>query len=244
MSISKQTDPNSQNIRMMWNSLSPYLIPPFSASIAIIPVYFGLMSKTAKQLGAPLPIFNKQVIINSFKAAPTAGAIVGTQMITINLLEKRIEKESSNFKSIALSTIITGLASVPPYIIFQGQTMGKSALEIMKFYKFNINSLKQTGAIMARETSFLLAIRISDLTGNLMQKLYGKNRAVEFGSTFASGFIASVLGHPADTILARLISGMQTKTLSQSMQGVMLRALSIGGFTVCYKVLKNNLEKI
>ncbi len=228
-----------------WATVSPYIVPPIAASAAVIPVFYGFIAKSAQQAGNPIP---KMGVVSVFKegckAAPTVGAIVGTQMVVQNIVEKALKKrsnednpEATNFATMLMSAVFVGAVSAPALAVFNGQTMGKTMKESIRSLSF-----KQTCAIVTRETSFLFALRVSDPIAKEMKRICGDNQVVEYGSAFTSGAIGSVIGHPADTALTLWQKGMGVKNISQLMKGAPIKAMTVGGFSVCYKVAKEMLE--
>src|SRR3990167_6968774 len=184
----------------------------------------------------------KKTFTGGIKAAPTIGIIVGTQMIAQSHTEKCLMKitgknDKPNFPSMLASTIAVGIVSAPPLAVFNGQTMGCKAMESLKSL-----SVKQASAIVARETSFLFSLRISDPLGKKMKTIIGDNKVVEYSSAFFSGAIGSFIGHPADTALTLLQKGIQLKSFGQSMRGSPMKALATGGFSVFYKLAKEILN--
>lgn len=168
-------------------------------------------------------------------------------MVVQNLFEKTLktlvkgtndkQDPSQGFVFMLISSMIVGGISAPALAVFNGQTMGRTIGESLK-------SLfqKQTYAIVARETSFLFSLRVSEPVAELMERTCGKNKVVEYGSTFATGVIGSLVGHPADTALTLWQKGRQVENLSQLMRGGPMKALAVGGFSICYKTVKGLLE--
>lgn len=231
-------------IQKDWSSITPYVVPPVAASAAIIPVFYGFIAKSAQQTGNPIPkMLVMSVFKEGFKAAPTIGVIVGTQMIAQNAVEKALKKnktgqEKESFMTMLASSIIVGGVSAPTLAVFNGQTMGRSIQASLKEL-----SPKQTMAIVTRETSFLFSLRISDPVGNAMKKVGGDNKAVEYFSAFVSGAIGSIVGHPADTALTRWQKGMKIENFRQLMAGAPMKAVAVGGFAMIYKLVKEILQK-
>lgn len=244
MSSPSSTAPNGQSPQGVW-SITPYLIPPSAASAAIVPVYYGFIVKSAQQAGNSIPRISLiEALKGGCKAAPTIGIIVGTQMVVQSIAEKTLMKFSSNKKDqpsgfirMFASSMIVGVVSAPALAVFNGQTMGRKVLVSLKDL-----SAKQAGAIVARETSFLFSLRVSGPVSELMKRKFGDNKMVEYGSTFLSGAIGSLIGHPADTALTRWQKGMETKNFRQAMKGGPIKAVAVGGFSVCYKIMKEILE--
>lgn len=227
-----------------FSHLAFYLTPPIAASVAIVPVFYGFVAKSAQQLGEPIPRMSiYEALKGGYKAAPTIGTIVGTQMIVQGIVEKELKhsgdsKEPACFSSMLASSALVGGLSAPALAVFNGQTMGRHALDSLKAL-----TPWQAGAIVSRETSFLLSLRVSDPAGLAMKRITGDTKAVEYSSAFVSGAVGSVIGHPADTALTLWQRGAKVSNLRQLMRGAPVKSLATGGFSVCYKVTKEALEK-
>lgn len=186
----------------------------------------------------------KVAFIGGCRAAPTISVIVGTQMVAQNLIEKGLksfmkgtsDKQDSFVLMLGTSMIVGGI-SAPALAVFNGQTMGRTVKESLWSL-----SPKQTCAIVTRETSFLFSLRVSSPVSEYMERTCGKNKVVEYGSTFAAGAIGSFIGHPADTALTLWQKGRKVENLSQLMRGGPVKALTVGGFSICYKKVNELLE--
>ncbi len=227
---------NSQASKSVWSTLAPYLIPPAAASAAIIPVFYGFMGKSALQKGLEMPRFNfKEAVIKGVKASP----ILAIQVVAQTAIEQGIGKYfpagESKTSSMVLSALIVGAISAPSLAVFNGQSMGYSWKESMKKL-----TVKQTGAIVARETSFLFAIRISDPVSDAMKEHFGDNKAVGYSSAFITGAIGSLVGHPADTILTCGQAGIKVQA-RHLLRGATVRAGTVGALSVIYKFVKESL---
>lgn len=237
----------SHPFRGLLTSSLPYVTPLFAASAAIVPVFYGFVVKSARQLGNPIPRMSLlESLKGGLKAAPTIGAVVGTQMVVQMLVEKAIlkmnrtgndQKKTVDFTTMLLGSMVVGIVSAPALAVFNGQTMKQTPQASLKSL-----SVKQTGAILLRETSFLFSLRVSDPLSNAMNRHLGEGKAVEFGSAFVSGAIGSVIGHPADTALTLWQRKIKIEKLRHLMRGAPAKALAVGGFSVGYKVVNNLLE--
>ena len=227
------------------STIRSYIIPPAAASLAIIPVYYGFVAKSAKQLGNPIPRFNlNNTVVGGFKAAPTIGAIVGTQMIAQRFIEQSLERYANvttepSFVKMFAAAVGGGILSAPALAILNGQTMGQGVIESLSKL-----TLKQTSLIVIRESSFLFSIRISDPVGLLMRERLGDNATVDYASAFISGAIGSVIGHPADTLLTLAQKGIKVQSWRHMMQGAMIKAVAVGGFSLGYKATRQFFETI
>ena len=237
MSSKVPADPQGQPPQGIWPTIAPYVAPPVSAAAAIVPIFYGFLvksaqqagesiprltifaAKSAQQAGNPIPSMTvKELLIRGCKAAPTVGALVGTQMITQGLIEKYLMKPSANgeksppgFTTMLTSSIIVGIASTPAAAVFNGQTMKQTAVQSLRAL-----SVKQTSAIVARETSFLFSMRVTGPVSDAMKDHFGKKKSVEYASAFVSGAIGSVIGHPADTALTLWQKGEECRNLRPS----------------------------
>lgn len=219
-----------------------YCAAPIAAGIAIIPVFYGFIAKSALQIGEPTSkITAKQAIHKGFKAAPTIGIIVGTQMLVQSIAENTLTKKVNTHNKqaghlhILTSSILTGILSAPAYAVFNGQTLGISIAQSLKTL-----SLKQTVAIVTRESSFLFSLRISDHVSTYL-KDKEDNKITANCAVFITGAVGGIIGHPADTALTLWQIGLKVERLSLLSRGILTRALAVGGFSVLYKTTKDKL---
>ncbi len=221
----------------IWHTIAPYVIPPSAAGIAVIPVFYGFELKSAKQLSLPSPKFS---LVSGFKAAPTVGAIFGTQMIAQKAMEKLLmEGKSADFNSILLSSIFVGAVSAPALAVFNGQTIKKRGIESLRAL-----SAKQSGAIITREISFLFSIRISRYASDSMHHCFEPGKHIEYGSTFVTGAIGSFIGHPADTALTLWQKRIKISSINTLLKGAGIKSVTIGSFACLYKGISEFLENI
>lgn len=235
---------NRQPSRASWAMFAPYVTPPIAAAAAIIPTFCGFVVKSAQQVGEQIPRMSvKEALKGGVRAAPTLGVIIGTQMVAQRAIEKALNNHSkreqpASFVTMLASAMVVGTISAPPLAVFNGQTRGHNAMKSLKEL-----SMKKTGAIVTRETSFLFAIRISGPLGTAMRSAYGDNKAVEYSSAFVSGVIGSVIGHPADTALTLWQEGLKVVSFRRLMRGAPIKAVTVGGFSLCYKLAQEILNK-
>jgi len=222
-----------------WATVVSLAASPVAAGGAVVPVFYGFMAKSAQQLGNPVPSMPPvEVLKAGVKAAPTIALIVGMQTAAQSGLEKAwLNGQAASPFSMLLSAAAVGAVSAHGLAMFNAQSMGQSPLQAAKDLSF-----KQGSAIVTRETSFLLALRIAGPVSEAMQRQFGKNKAVDYASAFTTGVIGSVVGHPADAALTLWQKGMPVTSISQLMRGAPARALAVGGFSVCYKTLKECIE--
>ncbi len=223
----------------LWHKMAPQLTSPVAASIAVIPVFYGFVAKSALQTNSPLPTFKAtKVLINGLKASPTIGCVIGLQIFSQDVLEKLFtpaltEKKHSSFITMTTSSVGVAFLSVIPLAVFNGQSLNQSIIKTIRLL-----SLKQAAAIVTRETSFLFSLRVSGPIGQLMKEKMEDNSFIESSSIFATGVIGSLVGHPADTALTRLQKEMQLQGIRQLMKGSGTKAITIGVFTLIYQKTK------
>ena len=177
-------------------SLTPYLVPPIAASIAIVPVFRDLIVKSALQKGLPVPsITYKEGVMGGFKAAPTIGAIVGAQIAVQKVVERALFSDSNakEFSVTLISSGIVGVISAPVLAVFNGQTMGWGVKESLR--KF---SLKQGGAVSIQEAAFVAGLGIGDKLSDSMKERFGDKKIVDISASFISGALGSIAGYPAN----------------------------------------------
>ena len=244
MTSVSSAEPNGQPSRRIYSSLVPYIAPPIAASSAVTLVFYGFIAKSAQQLGNPIPRMGmKTALLEGCKAAPTIGVIIGTQMGAQKVAETALTplmKRSGEIPSFApmfVSSMIVGALSAPALAVFNGQSMGQTVGKSLKLL-----NAKQTCAIVARETSFLFSIRVSEPVSEFMKHSCGDNKAVELGSTFATGAIGSLIGHPADTALTLWQKGRKVENFRQMMRGGPMKAATVGVFSIFYKMAKECIE--
>jgi len=230
----------NQNRTKFYDQLSPLLVPPISAAVAIIPCFGDLIKKSALQKGENLP---KIKIVSSLKdglkAAPTVGMIVGSQMVFQNTLQQKLSRpqDKNNLSTIAFSSCLVGIVSAPILAIFNGQTMGLGLKETLKKL-----SSKQVMAISIQETAFIGGLSIADKISGIMKTNLNDHMLVDYLGAFLAGACGSLAGHPANTALTRWQSGLRLENVQQAMWGSMRKARAIGSFSVIYKIVKDSLN--
>jgi len=248
--MSSSVSPTAQNGQArggLYASLLPYLAPPSAATIAIVIPFRDFVMKSQRQLQEPvLHIGLKQSLAVGVKAAPVVGGIVGVQMVAQKGIEKMLAKRSSsdNAQSNSLARIlasaaVVGVISSPFLAMFNARTISQPALEALK----KLTPLK-VGAIVAQETGCVAAIAISNPLSERAKRLLGENKAVEYGSVFATGVLGSLAGHPANTALTRWQAGKSVENISQLMRGSLTRARGFGTFVLCYKITNDFFKSL
>ncbi len=230
---------SNNSLRKQWDNISPFAGPPIAASLSIIPVFWLFMAKSARQLNEPLPIMPvTQALRLGIYTSPLVGAITGAQLLSQRKLEKSLSTSAENIQTIMVSTVGVAIISAPLLVAFNGKSMGKSVKESLKHLTF-----RQVSTIVVRETSFLFSIRISNIVGKIIKDSFGDNKVVEHSSIFATGFIGSLIGHPADTALT-LQQKARNFSFRNCLKGSLLRGSAIGGFAILYKISSEALESV
>lgn len=238
MSISNE--PSQVN---WWAAAAPYVVPFTASAVAFVPFYHGFVVKSSQQMGKSIPKFHfLEAFKGGVKAAPTIGVVIGTQIAVQGAVEEFFQKhfqlDKNSFALSCLSSLTVAAISAPALAVFNGQTMGKTMKESLASLSF-----KQTSAIVTREGTFLFSWRISKLVSDMMKEQFGDSKNVEYASTFVSGAIGSVVNHPADTALTLWQKESHIHSVKQLMKGAPARAISIGGFSVCYSLVSEYLKK-
>jgi hypothetical protein len=235
---SKSMAASAQPQRGFWPLVSPYVVPPTAASLAIVPVFCDMVAKSAEQKGQRLPSMSFfEGVKGGLKAAPTVGAIVGTQMLLQNWVETSLVGENADLSSALASSAVVGTLSAPILAVFNGQTMGWSLRESLRRF-----TPKQGAAIAVQETAFVAGLSVADKLAEVLKERFGESPVVDYTAAFASGAAGSLAGHPANTALTRWQSGLTLDSFRQSMWGAARKARAVGFFSVIYKFAKQNLN--
>ncbi|MBS0634777.1 MAG: hypothetical protein JSR37_04870 [Verrucomicrobia bacterium] len=233
----------SSSDQTMWSS---WVVPPFAAGAAIIPPYYGFVVKTAQQLGQPVPKMGPaDVLRGGCRIAPTVAGLVGMQMIVQGSVEQKVQevvghgqgKAPTMFET-AASSFVVGALSSPAIAVFNGQAAGQTPLHALRNMSF-----RQFGAISVQETAFVMGMSASRHINDVAKGFFGDGDAVQYGSSFVSGAIGSLAGHPANTALTRWQNGLPVQGISQLARGAPVKAMATGLFAAGYHVVKDLLNK-
>jgi len=210
------------------------LIPLGAAALSLLPTFYGFACKSALQCGATCPPFTITLFKEGFKAAPTIGAIVGSQIILQEWVEKFLPKSPMTPFT---SALLVGCGSSPLLAAFNGQTMGMGVVESIKNIK-----LSQVGLISARELGFLFTLKISDPVGKAMQNQLGESEAVEVAGNFFTGF-CNIFVHPADTLITLSQKKLKVTSCKDLWRGGLTRSVTLGAFIATYRYVKRRLSE-
>ena len=220
-------------------------VAPISAGLSILPTFYGFQRKSALQSFGSAPKFRPvSAFVGGVKASPTIAAIIGSQILMQGGIEERLPqtKESKN-KNMFVSCSIVALFSIPGFIVFNGQTLGRSPLNSLR-----AATLAQGLSIFSREETFLGSVRVSGPVGDALKKSGGDHKVAEIAGHFATGAIGSVIGHPGDTALTWLQNGLKigetirTHGVFSLYRGVVPKAVATGAFVVCFKEIMNKFS--
>jgi hypothetical protein len=226
------------SITTISEGLRPYLAPPIAAGLAIVPVFHELTKKSLEQQGLPISSLSYRASLkNGFKAAPTVGIIVATQMSLASCLERELSTRWGSKSPVitVLSSFFVGAGSAPILAIFNGQTMGWTIRDSLRRF-----SIRQGAAITLQETAFVAGLSLADKLTIVMKKRFGDSRGIDYTAAFVAGYLGSLAGHPANTALTRWQSGL-TINMKQSLWGSLRKARAIGAFAILYKFGKEAL---
>ncbi len=244
------TPSNSPPSQGFWPTLAPYIAPPVAASVAIVPAYYDMVITRFMQKGLPVPnMYARQVVKGGVGAMPSVGALVGTQMVLQDRVEKALvktfphlfEKDSNKAKAsltLASSAIVGGLSS-PFLAVYNGKTMMPPWRVKESLSKF---SLKQAGAITLQQTGFVTGLAAADLVSAQMKQKLGDNKPVEYLAAATAGGFGSIFGHAGNTALTRWQNGMTVNSFRQLSWGALRKARGNAVFAVFYKLGKEALN--
>lgn len=215
-------------------------IPVISAGAAIVPAYFGLVAKSALQLGNPIPVMSHATKLKEgIKAVPITAAVVGSQMALQSVIAQAFSKksESHSFVSTFLSAALVAGLSAPLLTMFNGKTMGLSFTQSLK-----ATNVRQIAAIIARETSFIFSLKLSGPMTDYMKSKNLTEKPYEIMASFISGAVGSALGHPADTALTMWQKGMKIDSYTKLNRGLATKSVAVGLFSVVYNLTESSLK--
>lgn len=224
------TMPANNSLWQWWQQAAPYAAHPIASGAAIVPVFYGLVLKSARQTESPTPLMSvKEALKGGLRASKALSVMMGTQMIAqthLDLLTKGVPYSS------LWNSMFIGAVSAPALIVFNGYTMNKTAIESLKALR-----LRQVAAIMYLETSFLFAMRLALTADDMMKAHLGDNKATSYATAFLSGAVGSLIGHPADTAVTRWQKELLVP-IRVLYYGAPVKAVTLGAFSVIYKAMK------
>jgi len=213
---------------------APFIIAPVAASISIVPVFYGYMAKTAKQLGKPCPsVSSPEFRINLVKAIPTFGAVVGVQLAAHTIVQNILfSNKEASLSSLMTSSMIVGAVAAPPLALFNGQSANLNVKKSIQGL-----SVIKVLTLAARQTSFLMGMTVGDHLSRRVKLAAGDSRVAHLSCVFFSGALGSILGHPADTLVTLWQNGQKVNKFSDVWRGGLYRSMAVGSYAVIYNVL-------
>lgn len=238
------TTSNIEQPWLRWSTVSPFIIPPAAAAVAIIPAFPDLVAKSMLQQGSVVqPMSIRQVLRGGMSIAPTTGGVVGIQAIFQKIVEdflkKHVGENTSPWTTMFTSAGIVGIASSPFVAMFNGKTMGWTVRQ--SWIKFTWH---QAVIISIQESAFVAGIAAADELSTRGKRICGDNKAVDYCSAVVAGVVGSLVGHPANTALTRWQKGMAIENAKQLMWGAATKARALGLFCFGYKVAKDILNSV
>lgn len=223
--------------------LRPVLEQSATASIVIVPCFFGLVVKNALQLEQPVPRLKPGKLLKmAGKAAPTTGIIIAFQLTSEgwanNYMKARSGKKNERLSlgQTVVSSAFSGLVAAPALAVLNGQASGMSVVEAIR----KISS-RQIAVLVMRETSFVASLKLSVPLSIYMKDRWGESRATDFACGAVSGATGSLIGHPADTAVTRWQKGLTIVHVRQYMNGGAVKATTMAVFTGLYTVMTKAL---
>lgn len=224
----------------LFNKALEVSIPIVSAGAAIVPSYFGLVAKSALQLGNPVPVMSHATKLKEgIKAVPITAAVVGSQMALQSFIAQAFSKKSevNSFLSTFLSAAAVAGLSAPLLTMFNGKTVGLSFTQSLKS-----TNVKQISAIIARETSFIFSLKLSGPMTDYMKSKNLTAKPYEIMASFVSGAVGSAFGHPADTALTMWQKGLKIDSFTKLHRGLATKSMAVGLFSVVYNLTESSLK--
>lgn len=226
-----------------WEKVFPF-VKPFTAGMAIAPSYKDLVKKSFEQMEKTMPRMTclgglKEGLV---KGMPLVTVTVGLQLVANDWVKSQLMKwqkdqqEKPNLSTSFFSAMAVGGVVAYPLTVLNSLTSGESWKKSLKF-----PSGKVFGAMVGRETSFLLSEAIAEFVNKPIKMVGGDNLVTKYTSTFVGGVIGSIVGHGADTAVTRWRKG-QDVIFKHLTLGMRARAMGIGKFYVFYTLL-NDLAK-
>ncbi len=223
------------------NELPSWVREPLAAGAAIVPTYYGFRVKTAQQLGQEIPRMSfREAARGGAGLAPTVASLVGMQMLVQKAAEEKIQEltgREQGFYTTAASSLAVGLVSSPGIAIFNGQAAKQSPLAALR----NL-SPRQFGAISVQESAFVMGLSAAKHINAVAKEQFGESEAVETGSSFISGALGSLCGHPANTCLTLWQNGQRVLSAGQLMRGASAKAVATGIFSAVYHAASKYMQ--
>ena len=209
-------------------------IPPFAASVAIVPSFYWFARKGALQSNSPVPSFNfNNTFLAGIKSVPIIAGTVGLQLILQEAFEKTLKNKSlmSDWQSSLSASSLVGFFTAIPLGIFQGQTLG---LSIQDSIKTSLTP-KLISVIGLRESGFIAGLQLGKPVAKLLNP-QNDNLLIKNLTYFTTSAGAALLTQPLDSLATR--SFKQTTNSASLYAGSISRAIASGIFSIVYQNVK------
>jgi hypothetical protein len=226
---------------MYSGSSDAYWKETLAASIAIIPVFYGFVVKSDRQLGRVVStVTYKQCLFGGFKAAPLMGCVAVTDLLMQDLLERRrgIQEKEAKWHHMLMTSTAISICALPFNAIFNGYTIQRTAVQSLRML-----SWKQGGALTCRDALYLFSLRLSTPISEALSDKWGVHPLINYGASFCAGAIGGALSHPADSALTLWQKGLNVKSLGQTFRGTQAKMLAAGSFALGYRAIRDFLDQ-
>jgi len=239
--MTSSTSPAANKQPSFWNTMVPYITTPVGVSAGIFPVFYGFVVKSAQQTGSKVPPF---VLKESLMGARNAAPLLATQVFVQDMIERGFKKQMGvppkdnlPFNASLTSAITAVVVTAPALAVFNGWTMNHSWRQSIQTL---VASPKLTGALIVRDTGFLLGFKVSKPMTQAMKNQFGDTAVVEYASVFSTGVVAALMGHPADTYFT---CGQKKVPILSYWKGAPVRAGSVGTLLVFCRIIEQQMNR-
>lgn len=212
-----------------------------AASLAMIPVFYGYVVKSDRQLGRAVSTLSyKQGLYGGLKAAPMMGAVAASDLLMQDLLERRrgIKESDARWHHMLMTSTAMSICTLPFNAIFNGYTIQRTAGQSLRML-----SWKQGGALICRDALFLFSLRLSAPISEAFSAQWGFHPLMTYGASFCAGAIGGALSHPADSALTLWQKGLNVKSLGQTFRGTEVKMVAAGSFALGYRAIHDLLDQ-
>lgn len=212
-----------------------------AASLAMIPVFYGYVVKSDRQLGrAVSKVTYKQGLYGGLKAAPLMGSVAAADLLMQDLLERKrgIKEKDAKWHHMLMTSMAISVCALPFNAIFNGYTIQRTA-----FQSLSMLSWKQGGALTCRDALYLFSLRLTAPISEALSDRWGEHPLINYGASFCAGAIGGALSHPADSALTIWQKGLNVKSLPQTLRGTQVKMLAAGSFALGYRAIHDFLDQ-
>jgi hypothetical protein len=232
MSQIPPNDPKNGSAQGLYPIVAPYVAQATAGAAGTTVMFRDMMIKPYKQKGLAVPtITYLEGMKEGLKAAPVVVAIILTQMKATEVIENTFfpDKEKRGFLSLLASAAMTGTLSSPFLAVFNGRTMGWTAMDSLR--KFRV---PQALAIAGQETGCVAGVYGAEPVAARAKEIFGDNVLVDCAAAAGSGAVGAIAGHAGNTALTRWQSGLKIESVPQLFWGGCSRARALATFCAIY----------